>query len=125
MNVLIDSSVWIAYFRGTGEADSVDALLDEGLAVTNDLILAELIPALTVRRQRRVIRLLQAMQRYPVAIDWDEIVEAQVACLSHGIGGVGIPDLIIAQNAMQNDLHLFASDKHFAHLARHLPLSVY
>jgi hypothetical protein len=44
--VSIDTSVWIAYFRGEGDLDDVDWLIDENLVVTNDLILAELDPDL-------------------------------------------------------------------------------
>jgi hypothetical protein len=44
MSVLVDSSIWIDYFRNTGKADALDVLIDENLVVVNDLILAELIP---------------------------------------------------------------------------------
>ena len=125
MSVLVDSSVWIAYFRGTGELDAVDFLIDENLAVTNDLVLAELVPALRVRRQRRLIGLLNAAQKYPIAVNWDDVIRTQVVCLRNGISGVGIPDLIIAQNAMQNELDLFTYDRHFELLSRHVPLSLY
>ncbi len=49
----------------------------------------------------------------------------QITCLKNGIHGIGIPDLMIAQNAMQNDLQLLARDRHFALLSEHIPLSVY
>jgi len=45
MNILVDTPVWIDYFRGTGSADLVDRLIEENLVATNDLILAELVPA--------------------------------------------------------------------------------
>ena len=125
MSVLVDSSVWVDYLRGAGDTDAVDFLIDEGLVVTNDLILAELIPALAVRRRRRVILLLKALKTYRLAPDWDGIVEMQISCLRRGVRGVGIPDLLIAQNAMQNGLDLFTRDRHFAELAEHVPLSLW
>ncbi len=42
MSVLVDSSVWIDYFRGTGE--ELDYLIEEAVVATNELILAELVP---------------------------------------------------------------------------------
>jgi len=125
VSVLVDSSVWISYFRGSGRVDSVDFLIEENLVVTNDLILAELTPALRMHRQNRLIALLHRIRRYPIQIDWAHITEMQVTCMHNGVNGVGIPDLIIAQNAMQNDLHLFSLDKHFDLMGKHMSLSVY
>ena len=122
MSVLVDSSVWIDYFRGD-EGDTLDTLIDENLAVTNDLILAEIVPPLRLRRQRKLIALLQAIDSPPLEIDWDDLIAMQVTCMKHGINKVGIPDLIIAQHAIQHDLQLFSRDKHFERMGRHLPLA--
>jgi predicted nucleic acid-binding protein len=104
MNVLVDSSVWINYFRGISSADALDYLIDENLVVTNDLILTELIPFLYVRRKRKLISMLEEIKRYPVNIDWQGVRHMQISCIRNGINGIGIPDLIIAQNVIQNDL---------------------
>ncbi len=125
MSVLIDSSVWIDYFRGTGETEIVDLLIEENLAVTNDLILAELAPPLLLGRHKRLVALLRELKRYPVSIDWDEIVQMQLTCLRNGINGVGIPDLIIVQHAIRNDLQLLTADRHFTMMSEHLPLLLY
>jgi predicted nucleic acid-binding protein len=58
MSVLIDSSVWIEYFRNGNNHEMVDFLIDENLVVTNDLILAELTPFLKIRKQKALIDLL-------------------------------------------------------------------
>jgi predicted nucleic acid-binding protein len=125
MNVLVDSSVWIAYFRGTSDLPSLDWLIEEGLAVTNDLILAELTPALFVRGERRLVGLLREIERVPLTLDWNGIVEMQVTCLRNGINKVGIPDLIVAQHAMQHNLSLFSLDKHFRLLSKHVALKLH
>jgi predicted nucleic acid-binding protein len=125
MSTLVDSSIWIDYFRGAGQTEMVDLLIEENLIVTNDLLLAELIPALHLRRQKRLITLLRQIKRNPVEIDWEDIISMQITCVRNGINGVGIPDLIIAQNAIQNDLHLLTSDKHFELLSKHVPLSLH
>ena len=41
MAVLIDSSVWIEYFRNGNNFEKVDFLIDENLLVINDLIIAQ------------------------------------------------------------------------------------
>ena len=124
MNVLVDSSVWIAYFRGTSDLPSLDWLIEEGLVVTNDLILAELTPSLQVRGERKLVGLLREIERVPLALDWDGIIEMQVTCLRNGVNRVGIPDLIIAQNAIQHHLALFSLDKHFRLISKHVALTL-
>ena len=125
MSVLVDTSVWINYFRGSGHLEVVDLLIEENLVVTNDLILAELIPPLHLHKQSHLITLLKEIKRQPISIDWEEINQMQITCLQNGINGIGIPDLIIAQNAIRNHLHLLATDKHFALISKFMPLSMY
>ena len=125
MNVLVDSSAWIAYFRGTSDLSSLDWLIEEGLTVTNDIILAELTPALLVRGERTLVDLLRDMERVPLTLDWDGRIEMHVTCLRNGINKVGIPDLIVAQQAMQNSLSLFSLDKHFRLLSKHVALQLH
>jgi predicted nucleic acid-binding protein len=125
MSVLVDSSVWIDYFRDRGEADALELLIEENLVVTNDLILAELIPPLKLQKRKQVIALLREVKRQPVVIDWEAIIEFQTVCLANGINGIGIPDLIIAQNALQGGLKLMANDRHFRLLSKHIGLELY
>jgi predicted nucleic acid-binding protein len=101
MEVLVDTSVWIDYFRGGANSQDLDLLIDENLLVTNDLILSELIPYLKIKKQTKVIALLNEIKKLPLDIQWNEIIEYQVKCLKSGANGIGIPDLIIAQNAKQ------------------------
>ena len=49
MEVLVDTSIWIDYSRGGEDSDNLDYLIDENLIVTNDIILAELIPYLKIK----------------------------------------------------------------------------
>lgn len=113
MDVLVDTSVWIDYFRGGTDSAKLDLLIDDNLLVTNDIILAELVPFLKIKKQTEVINLLQAIKRLPLTIDWVEIIEFQVKCLQSGVNGIGIPDLIIVQNAKSNNCELYSLDKHF------------
>ena len=120
MSVLVDTSVWIDYFRSGDDNHRLDLLIDENIVVTNDLILAELIPFLKIRKQKSIIELLKNINNLQLQIKWDEIIEFQVKCLKKGINGVGIPDLIIAQNAKQNDCEIYSLDTHFKLLSKAL-----
>lgn len=124
MSVLIDSSVWISYFRGKAQSDAVDFLIDENLIVTNELILAELLPVLLVRRQKKLAGLLSEIPKLPLEINWKELIALQVTCIKNGINNVGLSDLIIAQNAKQHQATLYSLDKHFKLIAGHFPLNV-
>lgn len=113
MSVIVDTSVWIEYFRGGNNFEILDFLIDENLVVINDLILAELIPFLKIRNQRKVINLLNNINKMEMHIEWGQLIEFQYKCLKNGLNGVGIPDLIIAQNAKQNHCEIYSLDNHF------------
>ena len=113
MEVLVDTSIWIDYFRGGDNSKDLDFLIDENLIVTNDIILAELIPYLKIKKQTKVVELLHEVNKVPLDIRWEEIIDFQVKCLKGGANGVGIPDLIIAQNSKQNNCRVYSLDKHF------------
>ena len=113
MSVLVDTSVWIDYFRSGIGCELLDLLIDENLVVINDLILSELIPFLRIRRKKKVIDMLCSVSRLHMTIYWDEIIDYQYKCLKNGINGIGIPDLIIAQNAKQNNCEIYSFDNHF------------
>jgi len=125
MEVLVDTSIWIDYFRGGNNAKDLDFLIDEDLIVTNDIILAELIPYLKIKKQTKVIWLLHEINKVPLSVHWEELIEYQVKCLKVGVNAVGIPDLIIAQNAKQNSCKVYSLDKHFKLLNQVLKVRLY
>jgi len=113
MSVLVDTSVWVAYFRSGDNSEKIDFLIDENLIVINDLILAELVPSLKVRNQRKIFNLLNNIKKIELSINWDQIITFQSKCLKKGLNGIGIPDLIVAQNAKQNRCKVYSLDNHF------------
>jgi predicted nucleic acid-binding protein len=125
MSVLVDTSIWIDYFRSGNNADKLDFLIDENLIVTNDLILAELIPFLKVRNQKKLIDLLLHINKFDLLINWNQIIDYQFKCLQNGLNGIGTPDLIIAQNAKQHHGKIYSLDHHFLLMKDILNLQVY
>jgi predicted nucleic acid-binding protein len=104
VSVLVDTSIWIDFFRDQEMANLLEQLIEENIVVTNELILAEMIPQLSIRGQNQLVYLLNEIERQPLKINWNSIIQMQINCISGGINGIGIPDLIIAQNAIQGNL---------------------
>lgn len=113
MSTLVDTSIWIDYFKSGANSNRLDSLLEDNSLVINDIVLAELLPFLFLKKQNTIIGLLRGITLLPLTIDWAEIIQWQTACLSIGINGLGIPDLLIAQNAKQHGAAIYSLDKHF------------
>ena len=57
-------------------------------------------------------------------IDWSEIIELQVHFLKHGINKTGVVDLIIIQNAIQNNSAIASIDKHMKMMCLKMKIKV-
>jgi predicted nucleic acid-binding protein len=124
-NILVDSSVWISFFKGRDEAKLLNSLLDINAIMINELILSEIIPSLFVRKERELIDLLNSIEKLNIDVDWIGIRQMQIINLKNGLNRVGIPDLIIAQNAIQNNIQLFSFDKHFELMKKEIGLKIW
>ena len=100
MHILVDTSIWVDYFKSGANSAKLDGLLEDNLIAINNIILAEWIPFLIIRKQYKTVQLLRSIT---LLIDWAEIIQWQIACLNTDINGVGIPDLLIAQNSKQHE----------------------
>lgn len=117
--ILVDSSVWISYFRDANAHIKLDELIENNQICTNDLVLAELIPFLHVRKQDEIVELMQELPKNELAINWEFIIHLQTINLQNGINRVGIPDLVIVDHIITNNLILFSEDKHFRLMQEH------
>lgn len=111
--VLVDSSIWIDYFDGKKSALPLNELIESNNLCINDLILTELIPSIIHKKENKLRTLLYTLTKIPLEINWHTIILMQVLNLKNGINNIGIADLIIAQNAIDNNLELYSVDKHF------------
>ncbi len=123
--ILVDTSVWISFFKGDENVRPLMAMIESNLISTNELIMAELIPSLKQRKENPLINLLRHVEMQNLDINWDEVISMQTENLCNGINRVGLPDLIIAQNAIQNESLLFSLDKHFFLMAKITLLKLY
>lgn len=110
--ILVDSSVWIDFFKST-KSSPLSLYLEEDIVVTNDLIITELIPRLHHDKKCLAIESLKALESIPLSIDWEIIRQIQQLNLKNGINKVGIPDLIIINQVIEEKLVLYSHDKHF------------
>ena len=128
-SVLVDTSVWIAYFRGREEekviADALAYLISGDEAVVNDVILTELVPFMNVRGETACVDALSALRSPKLDIDWPGLRMLQETCIRNGINKVGIPDLMIAQQSISLGMPIFSLDGHFALMAQCTPLHLW
>ncbi|MDR1231763.1 MAG: PIN domain-containing protein [Spirochaetaceae bacterium] len=122
---IIDSSAWIEYFRGNEEYSFIEDLIYNNLVCTNDIILVELLPSIIHRGEKKLAELLYNLRKTVLLIDWQDIQNMQILNLKYGNNHVGISDIIIAQNCMQDNLMLITRDKHFKTMAKYMPLKIY
>ncbi len=111
--VLVDSSIWISYFKTGKYAKALEKLIDANHICVNDVILAELCPSILHKKERDLNKMLLSIHNTPLSIDWRRIILMQTLNLRNGLNKVGISDLLIAQNTADNRLLLFSEDKHF------------
>lgn len=120
MKILADSSVWIDFFRRKNKNNQLPELLVEELVVTNPVILSEILPSLKISKQSRTIELLEAVEKVDMEIDWDLVVETQIQYSKKFNHFVGIPDILIVQNALQKNFILYSFDKDIFNLCEML-----
>ncbi len=125
VKVLVDTSIWINYFKHGLHVPEIKALLEQQRIVVNDAILAELLPIILHDKKTELADLLNALERIPVFVNWDGIIDAQVKCLKNGYNKIGILDLMILQTAIEHSLEVFAVDKHYLAFAKIFKVKLY
>ncbi len=125
--ILIDSSVWIDYFRGaaTPQTDRLDALLDaEPLAVA-DVVLTEVLQGFTRDRDfDAALRLLTSLSVIEVG-GMDMAVKAARNFRTLRARGVTVRktiDTLIATRCIESGFSLLYSDRDFDPFVDHLGL---
>ena len=122
--VLTDSSVWIDYLK-KGQPAILDRLIDEDLVCINEIIFTELAPVLRKQNEMSALEGLEALERIPLKVDWVIIRKYQSMNLENGINHVGIPDLMILQQVIDEKITLFSFDKHFKLMRSHLKFELF
>ena len=83
--ILVDTSVWINYFKGREEVKRLDTFIETNSIVVNDLILAELLPFINQKKEYELRNLLLNIEKVVLHINWNEIIKMQTENLKNGI----------------------------------------
>jgi predicted nucleic acid-binding protein len=125
--ILVDSSVWIDYFRGTitAQTETLDRLLDEEPLAIGDLILTEVLQGFEDERDfKRARRMLASLAVVELG-GQDIAVQAARNFRSLRRRGVTIRktiDTVIATRCIEDGYDLLHNDRDFEPFAKHLGL---
>lgn len=125
--ILVDSSVWIDYFRGLAspQTDHLDRLLGSELLLIGDLILAEVLQGFASERDfDKATSLLSALPVVPLV---GTAVAVQAARNYRYLRTQGVTvrktiDTLIATSCIEHGHALLYSDRDFDPFVRHLGL---
>lgn len=125
--ILVDSSIWIDYFRGTStpEAEALDSLLGTEPIATGDLILTEVLQGFVTDRDfNQAKRLLTSLVIVDLAGQAIAVQAAKNSRLlrAHGITVRKTIDTVIATRCIESRLSLLYSDRDFDPFVEHLGL---
>lgn len=127
--ILVDSSVWIDYFRGsiTTQTEKLDRLLGSEPLAIGDLILTEVLQGFVDERDfNRVRKMLTALTLVELG---GQGVAIQAARNFRALRNLGITvrktiDTLIATRCIESGYDLLHSDRDFDPFAHHLGLRV-
>jgi len=125
--ILVDSSVWIDYFRGTmtPQAEKLDSLLGIEAIATGDLILTEVLQGFASERDfNQARKLMTSLVIVDLAGQKIAIQAAQNfrVLRSHGITVRKTIDTVIATRCIESELSLLYCDRDFDPFVEHLGL---
>lgn len=127
--ILVDSSVWIDYFRSadTPQVALLDSLFGRSPLAVGDLIAAEVLQGVRDERQFKLVRkTFEAFEHIDLA-GYDLAVKASENYRSLRLLGITIRktmDTLIATRCIEDGLILLHADRDFAPFAQHLGMKV-
>ncbi|MBI0111258.1 PIN domain nuclease [Lactobacillus sp. W8093] len=125
--ILVDSSVWIDFFRGTvtPQVDALDRLLGEELVAIGDLMMTEVLQGFAIERDfNKARRLLGALDLVEIG-GRDVMIEAARYFRDLRARGITIRktiDTLIATRCIVSGYRLLYSDRDFDPFVTHLGL---
>jgi len=125
--ILVDSSVWIDYFRGTAtaETDCLDGLLGRDPIAIGDIILAEVLQGFANERDfDTALRMMGALDHIDI-VGRDTAIQAARNYRTLRARGITVRktiDTLIATRCIEDDIALLFSDRDFQPFVEHLGL---
>ena len=125
--ILVDSSVWIDYFRSadTPQVALLDGLLGRSRLAVGDLIAAEVLQGVRDEREFKLVKeTLDAFDHVDL-VGYELAIKASMNYRALRVLGITIRktiDTLIATRCIENGLTLLHSDRDFLPFAQHLGL---
>jgi predicted nucleic acid-binding protein len=122
VDVIVDSSVWIAALAGETIAE-IETAMAEGTLVLSPIVIAELLSGDTTPQHRVMIsEWLQDYRLHETPLShWMDVGKLRRMLRADGLN-VTIPDAHVAQCALDLDATLYSRDEVFTLIAEHTPL---
>lgn len=122
--IVIDTSIWVDYFRGE-HFPIVDSALQDGLVVLPAIVAAELLSGARRTVEAAELRdFLQLLRHHGLEINHWYRVGALRATLARKGLNISTPDAHVAQCALDLNIPLYARDDIFPRIARHAALTL-
>lgn len=118
---LVDTSVWIDFFRGKTRAGSLEDLLEDNEVLLQSSVLGELVLGGLGTRREAVVADLGRLPTAPCVPD-DEVLELVVGRQLQG-RGIGWVDVHLLASALVSGCNLWTFDRALAAAAEDLGLS--
>jgi predicted nucleic acid-binding protein len=110
--ILVDTSVWVDFFRGVPAARRLRALLDDGEVLVHPWVLGELALGHLGRRRRAVIDDLSALPPAPIVADPE--VRAMIDARGLAGSGIGWVDAQLIASSLVDGADLWTLDHKLA-----------
>jgi predicted nucleic acid-binding protein len=127
--IVVDSSVWIARFRGEANAAvaKLDSVADTTTLLVGDLVLFEVLQG--ARDERHAERIASVLGAFSAVSMTDPSLALAAARHSRFLRGRGVTirktiDLLIATFCIERGHTLLHQDRDFDLIAQHLPLAI-
>ncbi|HEU4427620.1 MAG TPA: PIN domain-containing protein [Myxococcota bacterium] len=120
--ILVDTSVWIEFFRRGSAASRLAELLAEGGVLTHDFVVGEIALGSLGRRRAEVLRDLQLIPRLPVLPEREVLHLVETRGLSGA--GIGWVDAHLLASAAAAARSLWTLDRRLGRAAARLAIAV-
>ena len=123
--LVVDTSIWIDFFRGE-PLPELELALRDGLVVLPPLVVAELLSAPLRKKQRAELTSMLndlPLHATPFA-HWQAVGELRATLRKKGVS-VSTPDAHVAQTAIELEARLWSRDAIFTRVAARTPLRLF
>ncbi len=126
--ILVDTSVWIDFFRNqnTAISSSLKELLRQEKTAVTGIIVTELYRG---AKGKKELSFLESFLEVIHHIKMDEEIYHKAGRMGYRLSRQGIHigtvDLVIAQTALEHGTTLYSLDSHFTKIAAHFPLALF